>query len=81
MEEDAGVGNEDPIEAKGHVGVLVEALMDWKVLFMALKFVVPQCYRVITTDTPHKVLLASLCRFLSTRSSRHSRPRLGITEL
>ena len=81
MEEDAGVGDEGQTEAKGQVQVLVEALTDWKVLCMAFKFVVLQCCRVITTHIPHEVLLASLCHFLSTRSSQHSRPLLGITEL
>ena len=40
MEEDAGVGDEGQTEAKSQRTVLLDALMDWKVVFMALRYLV-----------------------------------------
>ena len=40
MEEDAGVRDEDQTEIKGQGRILLGALTDWKVMYMALKYVV-----------------------------------------
>ena len=39
MEEDAGVGDEDRVEPKSQGRILLDALTDWKVVYMALKYV------------------------------------------
>ena len=46
MEEDAGVGDEGQTEVKSQVQVLLDALKDWKVMYMALKYVILRITRV-----------------------------------
>ena len=41
MEEDAGIGDEGQTEVKGQGRILIDALTDWKVVYMALKYVTP----------------------------------------
>lgn len=41
MEEDAGVGDEGQTEVKSQRQTLLDTLTDWKVLYMALKYVPP----------------------------------------
>jgi len=41
MEEDAGVSDEDQTEVKSQRQTLLDTLTDWKVMYMALKYVVP----------------------------------------
>jgi sugar phosphate permease len=40
MEEDAGVGDEKQTEVKSQWQSLVDALTDWKVIYMTLKYVI-----------------------------------------
>ena len=40
MEEDTGVGDEGQTEAKSQRAVLLDALMDWRVAYMGLKYLV-----------------------------------------
>ena len=40
MEEDAGVGDEKQTEVKSQWQSLVDALTDWKVMYMTLKYVI-----------------------------------------
>ena len=49
MEEDAGVRDEDQTEIKGQGRILLDALTDWKVMYMALKYVVLYIPRVRLT--------------------------------
>ena len=45
MEEDAGVGDEYRVEVRDQGRALVGTLIDWKVVYMALKYVVPRFQR------------------------------------
>ena len=40
MEEDAGVGDEGQTEVKSQGQIILDALTDWKVMYMALKYVI-----------------------------------------
>ena len=40
MEEDAGIGDKSETEVKGQGQILAEALSDWRVMYMGLKYVV-----------------------------------------
>ena len=46
MEEDAGVGDEGQTEVKNQRQILLDTLLDWRVIGMTLKYVVPRIPRV-----------------------------------
>ena len=41
MEEDAGVGDEGQTEAKSQGKILLDTLTDWRVVYMAFKYLIP----------------------------------------
>ena len=57
MEEDAGVDDEGQTEGKSRGKVLLDALTDWKVMYMALKYFVffqfPECVLLIICMKHH----------------------------
>jgi len=79
MEEDAGVGDEGQTEIKSG-RVLLDALTDWKVMYMALKCFILHISRVHLTYPLREVSPVSSSPSHSTRSSPPSPPRLAITE-
>ena len=46
MEEDGGVGDEGQTEVKSQWQTLLGTVTDWKVMYMALKYVIPHIPRV-----------------------------------
>ena len=81
MEEDAGVGDKDQTEDKSQGKILLDALTDWKVMYMALKYVILDVPRVHLTYLLHEALHASSYPSHSTRFFPPSPLHLGITEL
>lgn len=81
MEEDAGVGDEGQTEVKSQKQILFDALTDWKVMYMALKYFIPHIPGVHAAYLLHEVSPLSSFPSHSTRSSQPSPPRLGTTEL
>ena len=81
MEEDAGVGDEDQAEVKGQGQILLDALTDWKVMYMALKYVTLHIPGACLIRLLHEASSASssLSRLVS--SSPPSPLHLVITQL
>ena len=81
MEEDAGVGDEDQAEVKGQGQILLDALTDWKVMYMALKYVTLHIPGACLICLLHEAssALSSLSRLAF--SSPPSLLRLVITQL
>ena len=81
MEEDAGVGDEDQTEVKGQGQTLLDALTDWKVIYMTLKYAALHIPGACLTCLLHEVssVSRSLSRFAS--SSPPSLLHLVTTQL
>ena len=81
MEEDAGVCDEDRAEVKGQGQIFLDTLTDWKVMYMALKYVtlhIPGACLICLLHEASSVS-SSLSRLAS--SSPPLLPRLVITQL
>ena len=81
MEEDAGVGDEGQTEVKGQGQILLHALMDWKVMYMALKYVTLHILGACLTCLLHEVSPVSLSLSRLASSSPPSLLHLVITQL
>ena len=81
MEEDTGVHDGGQTEVKGQGQVLLDALTDWKVIYMALKYLVFHAPRLHLTYLLHEALPVSSPPSRSMRSSLPSPLHLGTTEL
>ena len=81
MEEDAGVGDEGQTEVKSQGQIILDAVTDWKVVYMALKYVILRTPGAYLTFLLHEASPASSSLSHSTRSSQLSPLHLGITEL
>ena len=80
MEEDAGADNEDQAEVKSQRQILVSTLTDWKVMYMALRYISLRVSRTQLTCLLREASPLSLSPSHLTHSSPLSLPRLGITE-
>ena len=81
MEEDAGVGDEGQTEVKGQGQILLDALTDWKVMYMALKYVTLYIPGARLTCPLHEVSSVSSSPTRLAFSSPPSLLRLVITQL
>ena len=81
MEEDAGVYDEDQAEVKGQGQILLDALTDWKVMYMALKYVTLHIPGACLICLLHEASSASSSLFRLASSSPPLLPRLVITQL
>ena len=81
MEEDAGVGDEGQTEVKGQGQILLDALTDWKVMYMALKYVTLHIPGARLTCPLHEVSSVSSSPTRLAFSSPPSLLRLVITQL
>ena len=81
MEEDAGIGDEGQTEVKSQRQILLDTLADWRVMYMALKYVVLCIPAMCLTYLLCKVSPASSPPSRLMHSFRLSLLLLGITEL
>ena len=81
MEEDAGVGDEDQTEDKSQGKILLDALTDWKVMYMALKYVTLHIPGACLICLLHEASSASSSLSRLASSSPPSLLRLAITQL
>ena len=81
MEEDAGVGDEGQTEVKSQRQILLDAVTDWKVMYMALKCVTLRIPGMPLTFLLHEASPVSLSLSRLTHSSPPSPLHSGITEL
>ena len=81
MKEETGAHDGGQTEVKGQGQVLLDALTDWKVIYMALKYFIFHAPRLRLTYLLHEASPVSSPPSRSTRSSLPSPLHLGITEL